>query len=68
MNEYKIILQTDSETNEWLNDCCLMPTEIFSAISWQEQVAFRWDNDDDVHFVQDHHPLLDFYSASSPKQ
>jgi len=26
----------------------------FSAISWWEQVTFLWD-DDDVHFVLDHH-------------
>jgi hypothetical protein len=39
----------------------------FSAISWQEQVNFQW-NDDEVHFVLDQQALLDFYSASSPKQ
>jgi len=29
----------------------------FSAIAWREQVTFLWD-DDDVHFVQDQHPLM----------
>jgi hypothetical protein len=33
----------------------------FSAIPWQEQVNFQWD-DDDVH------AWLDFYSNSSLKQ
>jgi hypothetical protein len=36
----------------------------FSAISWQEQVTFWWDYDDDVRFVLDQHADLDFYSAS----
>ena len=34
----------------------------FSAISWQEQVTYRWD-DNEVHFELDKHPELDFYSA-----
>ena len=38
-----------------------------SAISWQEQVTFRWDNHD-VCFIPDQHVCLDFYSASSLKQ
>ena len=42
-------------------------SEQFSAISWQEQVILRWD-DDDVYFVQDQHNVLDFYSVSSLKQ
>jgi hypothetical protein len=40
---------------------------IFSAISWQEQVNFQWD-DDEVRFVLDQHAKLDFYIASSLKQ
>jgi hypothetical protein len=39
----------------------------FSAISWQEQVNFQWD-DDEVRFVLDQHAELDFFSASSLKQ
>ena len=39
----------------------------FSAISWQEKVTFRSD-DNDVSFVLDQHAELDFYSASSLKQ
>ena len=39
----------------------------FSALSWQKQVTFRWD-DDDLHFVLDQQAYLDFYSASSLKQ
>ena len=39
----------------------------FSAISWREQVNFKWD-DDEVRFVLDQHAELDFYSASSLKQ
>ena len=39
----------------------------FSAISWQEQDNFQWDNDE-VRFVLDLHAELDFYSASSLKQ
>ena len=36
----------------------------FSAISWQEQVPFGRDDEDDVHFVLDEHTS----SASSLKQ
>ena len=50
-----------------MSDCCLMPIQQFSAISWREQVNFQWD-DDEVHFVLDQHAELDFYSASSLKQ
>jgi hypothetical protein len=38
-----------------------------SAISWQEQINFQWD-DDEVRFVLDQHAELDFHSASSLKQ
>jgi hypothetical protein len=38
----------------------------FSAISWWEQVLFRW-NDDDIHFELDQH-ANGFYSNSSMKQ
>jgi hypothetical protein len=44
-----------------------MPTQQFSAISWQEQVNFQW-GDDEVFFVLDQHALLDFYSARSLKK
>ena len=37
------------------------------AISWQEQVTFKW-NDEDIRFVLDQHAYLDFYSTSSLKQ
>ena len=41
----------------------------FSAISWQEQVNFQRDDDDDeVRFILDHNAELDFYSANSQKQ
>ena len=50
-----------------MSDCCLMPTQQFSAISWQEQVNFQWD-DDEVHFILDQHAELDFYIACSLKQ
>jgi hypothetical protein len=29
--------------SEWLDDCCLTPSEKKSVISWWEQVAFQWD-------------------------
>ena len=40
----------------------------FSAISWQVQTNFQWDDDDEIRFVLNQHALLDFYSASSLKQ
>jgi len=41
--------------HNWLvDDCCLAPSRYFSAISWREQVIFRWD-DDGVHFVIEQH-------------
>jgi hypothetical protein len=39
----------------------------YSAISWQEQVIFQWD-DDEVRFVLDQHADLDLYNARSLKQ
>ena len=39
---------------EWVSDCCLAPTQSFSAISWREQINFQW-NDDEVRFVLDQH-------------
>jgi hypothetical protein len=36
-----------------------------AAISWLEQVTFWWDDNDDVHFVQDQHAELDIYCTSS---
>jgi hypothetical protein len=39
-----------------------------SAISWQEQVTFWQEDDDDVCFVLAQHAELDFYSAISFKQ
>jgi hypothetical protein len=34
---------------EWVGDFCLIPAQQFSAISWREQVNFKWD-DDEVRF------------------
>ena len=53
--------------NHIVSVCCLTPFSNFSAISWREQVNFRWD-DDEVRFDLDQHAELDFYSASSLKQ
>ena len=64
---HSIYYLTIKWVSEWVSDCCLMPTQQFSAISWQEQVNFQW-GDDEVFFVLDQHALLDFYSASSLKQ
>ena len=33
-----------------VNDCCLTPIQQFSALSWQEQDNFQWD-EDEVRFV-----------------
>jgi hypothetical protein len=51
----------------WMNDCCLIPIQQISAISWREQVNFQWD-DDEVCFVLDQHVEMNLYSASSLKQ
>ena len=42
---------------EWLVDASNQVNN-FSAISWREQVTYRWDVDDDVCFVQDQHASL----------
>jgi hypothetical protein len=39
----------------------------FSAISCREQTTF-WLDDNDVHFVLDHHAALDLHSANALKQ
>jgi hypothetical protein len=54
-------------STEWVSDCCLTPTQQFSAILWREQVNFQL-YDDEVRFVLDQHAELDAYSASSLKQ
>ena len=38
-----------------------------SALSWRDQVTFRFD-DGDIEFVLDQHTLLDLYNAISLKQ
>ena len=43
-----------------------MPYDKFLAISSQEPVEFRWDDDD--HVALDQHAKLDFHSANSLKQ
>jgi len=46
----------------------LTPNEqFFEALSWREQVALCYNNDE-VCFGLDRHAMLDFYSASSLKQ
>ena len=52
-----------------MNECCLMLSSIFSAISWREKVTFLRDNEHgDLRFVLDQHGWLDFYSAISLKK
>jgi hypothetical protein len=53
---------------EWVSDCCLTPIQqFFQLYHGENKLIFNWD-DDEVHFVQDQHAELDFYSASSLKQ
>jgi hypothetical protein len=53
--------------DEWVNNCCLMPTcAVYWSIFWREQFAFGWD-DDHVHIVLDHRTYLAFYSTNSLK-
>jgi hypothetical protein len=41
------MMHLDVHCREWVSDCCLnAKQEIFSAIPWQEQVTFWWDEDD----------------------
>ena len=37
-----------------VRNCCLTPSDPFSALWWREQVAFRW-HDDDVYCIPDQH-------------
>ena len=54
--------------SEWVSQSVLFNTNSnLSAISWQEQVNFQWD-DNEVRFVLDQRAEFDFYSASSLKQ
>jgi hypothetical protein len=50
------------QTNEWVSDCCLTPTQQFVSY-----IMARWD-DDKVRFVLNQHAKLDEYGASSLKQ
>ena len=55
MNYRCIVPPLYSKWVEWVSDCCLMTTQQFSSISWQEQGNFQWD-DDEVHLnVLDQH-------------
>ena len=46
-SDFSIFLKKDERkyiTNcEWVSDCCLTPTQQFSAMSWREQVDCQWD-------------------------
>jgi hypothetical protein len=62
MNCILVLMYFDSENTvtcnccaEWVSDYCLMPTQqLYSTISWGEQVNCQWD-DDEVRFVLDQH-------------
>jgi hypothetical protein len=38
----------------WVSDCCLTPTQQFSALSSRKQANFKWD-DGEIRFVLDQH-------------
>ena len=64
--EKKKIKPSDQEAERSIVVQCQIRN--FSTISWREQVNFQRD-DDEVHFVLDQHPELDFlYSSSSLKR
>ena len=42
------------------SECCFTPSNIFSAISWREQVIFQWD-DGEICFVLDQHIYWIFF-------
>ena len=59
-------------SGEWVSECCYIwwvseQMKKISAISWWEQVTFRWD-DNDFSFVLDPELSWIFYSASWLKQ
>ena len=49
------------KTAYWMSEWLLFNAKLsnFSALSWQEQVHFQWD-DGEVSFVLDQHAELDF--------
>ena len=54
-----------------MNGCLTPKWAIFLAVSWREQVTFRWDDDhwnNSLCLVQSKHAKWDFYNASSLKQ
>jgi hypothetical protein len=55
------IIKKQKQTYEWVSDCCLMPSQQFSAISWREQVNYQWD-DDEVRFVLNQHADMSLHS------
>jgi len=59
------IIPNDNNESGWLLFNAILAT--FSALSWREQVNFRWD-DDEVRFVIDQKAELDYYSANSLEQ
>jgi hypothetical protein len=44
--QYNRPQQEDSKSSEWAIDCCLTPSDKFSAITRQERVTFWWDDND----------------------
>jgi hypothetical protein len=67
-NLFYIERETISEVigvSEWL--LFNANSAIFQLYHGEKQINFHWD-DDDVCFVLDQHPELDFYSARSLKQ
>ena len=57
-----------------MSDCCLTPTQQFSAISWREHVNFQWD-DAEVYLILEWniivrgwtcHPTLTHFPDSEP--
>jgi hypothetical protein len=53
--------------SEWVSDYCFTPNEQFIRYIMTRTSYIRWD-DDDIHFLLDHHAYLDFYSVCSQKQ
>jgi hypothetical protein len=52
-----------------VSDCYWTPNQQFLQLyHGKNKLHFWWNGDDDVRFVLDQHPELDFYSPSSLKQ
>jgi hypothetical protein len=53
----------------WVSECCLtLKTKLYSSYIMTRTRYFRWEDNDDIHFVLEQHAYLECYNVTSLKQ